>query len=214
MSDLHGLWLYFVMVLGVILLPGMNMAFVAASSVVAGTRGGIAATAGIVLGGIIHIAIVGTGIVNLLQTHPVLLPMMLIAGSMYTAWIGWQVFRIRFVDFPEIVMSRSTLRLIFTRAAVTSLLNPKAYLFLLAIFPQFVGDGQVSATRLAALTLITSLTGGLVYGTVAVMAGAARSGLQMQSKKGAWLTRAIGCMLMVAACMMAAKGLQGGLPPT
>jgi threonine/homoserine/homoserine lactone efflux protein len=48
------LWLYFLVVLGVIVLPGLDMAFVLASALVGGQRNGLAAVAGIVAGGACH----------------------------------------------------------------------------------------------------------------------------------------------------------------
>ncbi len=42
------LWLYFLLVFGIIALPGMDMAYVVASTVASGARGGVAAVAGIV----------------------------------------------------------------------------------------------------------------------------------------------------------------------
>lgn len=56
------LWLYFALVAGIILLPGMDMAFVMASSLVDGRKAGAAAVAGIVAGGIIHVAMGALGV--------------------------------------------------------------------------------------------------------------------------------------------------------
>ena len=48
------LWLYFLAVLAVILLPGMDMAYVLASSLSGGRRGAVSSVLGIATGGIIH----------------------------------------------------------------------------------------------------------------------------------------------------------------
>ena len=49
---------------------------------------------------------------------------------------------------------------IFRRALTTSLLNPKAYIFMLAIFPQFLRPGQgplwVQSGVLAGITALTA----------------------------------------------------------
>ena len=64
------LWLYFVMVAGIIVLPGMDMAFVMASALVDGRRGGMAAVAGIVAGGVVHLLMGATGVGLVLLSAP------------------------------------------------------------------------------------------------------------------------------------------------
>lgn len=56
MTEFTHLWLYFLMVLGVIALPGMDMAFVLASALAGGRKAGAFAVAGLVAGGICHTA--------------------------------------------------------------------------------------------------------------------------------------------------------------
>jgi hypothetical protein len=55
---------FFVMVFGIIVLPGMDMAFVMASALVGGRKAGWAAVAGIVAGGMVHtlMGFVGVGL--------------------------------------------------------------------------------------------------------------------------------------------------------
>ncbi|MEZ0307134.1 MAG: LysE family translocator, partial [Ramlibacter sp.] len=65
-SQAH-LWLFFLMVFGIIVLPGMDMAFVLASSLKGGRRAGLLAVAGIVAGGVCHVAGSALGIGLLLQ---------------------------------------------------------------------------------------------------------------------------------------------------
>lgn len=213
--NLQGMWLYFVVVLGVVLLPGMDMAFVVASSLSAGTRAGIAATAGIALGGIFHVVLVGTGLAVLLRAHPAILPTMLVVGAAYLGWIGCHIFRAGSAALPDAATPAPSLRRTFLRAIATCLLNPKAYLFLLAVFPQFVGAGQLPVARIAAMALITATTQGAVYGTAAVMAGKAHRRLRRHPGRMRWLVRAIGAVLAIMACAMMAKGVRdavGGKP--
>ena len=66
MTEYTHLWLYFLMVFGVIALPGMDMAFVLASALSGGRRAGAFAVAGIVFGGLCHTAAgaLGIGLTN------------------------------------------------------------------------------------------------------------------------------------------------------
>ena len=87
------LWLFFVLVFGVIVLPGMDMAYVAGSALTAGLRGGAAAVAGIVAGGMLHVAVGATGIAALLVLWPAGFDVLLVGGTAYMAWIGWSILR-------------------------------------------------------------------------------------------------------------------------
>jgi len=59
MDHFSHLWLFFLMVLGIIVLPGLDMAFVLASSLTSGHRAGLVAVAGIVAGGMTKTKTVG-----------------------------------------------------------------------------------------------------------------------------------------------------------
>ena len=87
------LWLYFLLVAGIIALPGMDMAFVLASALTGGRRSGLAAVSGLVAGGWIHVAFGALGIGLLLQAAPGALQALLVVGSAYVAWIGWKIGR-------------------------------------------------------------------------------------------------------------------------
>ncbi len=52
MTYAQNIWLYFVLLAGIIIVPGMDMFFVIANSLTGGRRRGLMATAGIMLGGI------------------------------------------------------------------------------------------------------------------------------------------------------------------
>ncbi|HET7650823.1 MAG TPA: LysE family translocator, partial [Gammaproteobacteria bacterium] len=67
--DAH-LWLFFMLVFGVVLLPGLDMAYVMGSALVGGTRSGLSAVAGVVAGAICHVTMAILGISVLLKVVP------------------------------------------------------------------------------------------------------------------------------------------------
>ena len=145
------LWLYAVLVFGIVVLPGMDMAFVLASTLVDGKRSGAAAVAGIVLGGMVHTAMGALGVGLLLQHVPLAFNALLLAGSLYVAWMGWGLLRntqalSEVQDQPSRPWHRTLLR-----ATLTCLMNPKAYIFMLAVFPQFIRPqlGHIAAQSVA-----------------------------------------------------------------
>ena len=191
------LTLYFLAVLAVILLPGMDMAFVLASSVSGGRRGAINSVLGIATGGLIHVIVGATGIAALMVMFPQLFHALLFLGTCYLLWIGWSIFRsadAAAMTDESTVVSSST---IFRRAVTTCLLNPKAYAFMFAIFPAFVrSDTRSLLAQTIALCVITVATQIAVYGTVAALAVQSRRFMQSRRKT---IARTMGAMLMVAA---------------
>ncbi|HAY48382.1 MAG TPA: LysE family translocator, partial [Thalassospira sp.] len=88
MTYVENLWLFFVLLSGIIIVPGMDMFFVIANALTGGRRAGLSATAGIMLGGVYHTLLGAIGISALLAIAPWLLNVMLFAGAAYMIWIG------------------------------------------------------------------------------------------------------------------------------
>lgn len=65
MTYAENLWLYAVLVFGIVVVPGVDMLFVLANALTGGRRAGLAATAGVMLGGAAHtlFGAVGVGVV-------------------------------------------------------------------------------------------------------------------------------------------------------
>jgi threonine/homoserine/homoserine lactone efflux protein len=87
------LWLFALFVIGIVVVPGMDMAFVLASSLVDGRRAGFAAVAGLVAGGAVHVAMGALGVGLLLQVMPAAFNVLLVCGALYVAWMGVGLWR-------------------------------------------------------------------------------------------------------------------------
>lgn len=198
------LWLFFLLVAGIIALPGMDMAFVAGSALAAGLRGGLAAVAGIVAGGVVHVAVAATGVAALWLAWPAGFNALLLAGAAYMAWIGWSLLRVR--DAGSLGATADGPRrgwAIFRRGTLTCLLNPKAYAFMLAVFPAFLagGAGRSMLAQSASLAAVIAGTQIAVYGAVAMAAaGAGRWGAGAAGGRALlWATRGVGLILLLGA---------------
>jgi len=204
------LWLYFALVAGIIVLPGMDMAFVMASTLVDGRKAGAAAVAGIVAGGLIHVAMGALGVALVLLSAPRLFNALLLAGSLYVAWMGWSLVRGASALGEVREQAPRPMTTTFARAMLTCLLNPKAYVFMLAVFPQFLRvEYGPMATQAGVLAGITALTQVLVYGGVAAAAAGMRGWLRSHSDTQIWLGRAVGVLLLLMAAWTALQGWQG-----
>lgn len=200
------LWLFFLLVLGVIALPGMDMAFVLASALGGGRRAGLAAVAGTVTGGLFHVAMGVAGVAVLLAVAPAAFNLLLLAGAGYVAWIGLSLLRGGAALGVVSSGAASPLRC-YRQAMATCLLNPKAYVFMLAIFPQFLrpAEGPV-ALQAVALAAIIAGTQAAVYGAVALAASRARGWLQGSPATGRLLGRGVGALLVLAAVFTGVEG--------
>lgn len=206
--DTAQLWLFFLMVLGIIVLPGMDMAFVLASSLGGGRRAGLLAVAGVIAGGVCHVLASALGIGLLLQLFPALFNALLLAGAVYIAWIGITLLR-RASAAGALPQARGAVGAwaTFRQAAFTNLLNPKAYLFMFAVFPQFLRpqQGLVWAQALV-LGVIIWVTQAMVYGSLALAAGGASAGLAGRPGLRVLIVRAAGAMLVLGAVLTALEG--------
>jgi len=190
-------------VFGVVLLPGLDMGFVLASALVGGRGAGLAAVAGIVLGGVCHVVAATSGAALLLQASPAAFQALLVVGSGYLAWVGLAIFRGGggLAVTPGAVASPlTTLR----KGLTTCLLNPKAYLFMLAVFPRFLHPGEQPLwVQGAVLSAIIAGIQVAVYGAVALAADQVRA--WSGPTAGAALARPVGATLMGAAALTLAS---------
>lgn len=209
MTYTENLWLFFTLLFGIIVVPGMDMIFVLANSLTRGRASGLAATAGIMSGGLVHSLYGALGVGLLANLMPVLFKPLLITGALYMAWIGFTLMRSAIiVDHVGPADSRSHWEA-FRRGAVTCLMNPKAYLFMLAIYPQFLrpdfGPLAPQAVVMAAMTAGTQLA---VYGGLAIAAGRARKALVGNASATIWVGRTAGLLLVVVSILTLWEGIK------
>jgi len=207
MSHSADLALFAALVFGIVVLPGLDMAYVMGSSLTAGRRHGLAAVAGIAAGGVCHVAMATLGISVLLKVIPAAFNALLLAGALYIAWIGISLLRAESAFGMQVEGGAVSPWATFRRGALTSLMNPKAYLFMLAVFPQFLHaeDGPLWAQSLV-LWMIIAITQLTVYGAVALAAAQARGWLVRRPAAGLVTARVVGTVLIGAALLTGFEG--------
>jgi threonine/homoserine/homoserine lactone efflux protein len=207
MTYSENLWLFFLLVSGIIIVPGMDMVFVMASSLSGGRKAGLSATFGIMAGGLVHTLYAALGVGVLLHFAPQLFNILLVAGALYVAWIGWQLFRSSIVIDSVDSIDRRGLVTRFRQGALTSLMNPKAYLFMLAVFPQFLRPEFGSVWRQATIMLLVIwVTQLAVYGGLALAAARSRDALTGNPAVTRFIGRAAGVLLVVIAVVTLWRG--------
>jgi leucine efflux protein len=148
MLGITDFWTYVIGTLAIILLPGPNSIFVLSVGARRGVRAGYQAAAGVFLGDTVLMVLAAAGAASLLRTYPPLFLVIKYAGAAYLLWVGfgiarggWRKWRRRGESAAVELEEPAELRSPFRRAAVISLLNPKAILFFVSFFIQFVEPG-------------------------------------------------------------------------
>ncbi|HLH50558.1 MAG TPA: LysE family translocator [Roseiarcus sp.] len=211
MSYTENIWLFLLLLFGIIVVPGMDMMFVLANALTGGRRAGLSATAGVMLGGAAHTLIGATGVGVVLKLAPSLYAAMLFAGAAYMAWIGVSLARSSIVVGKVASAASRSLWTAFRRGTATCLLNPKAYLFVLSVYPQFLkpqyGALWLQALVMGAMTVLTQLC---IYGGLALAAGRSRDFLVSNPRTTMLVGRAAGALLILIAALTAWHGWAGG----
>jgi len=181
------LWTYVVGAFGIILLPGPNSLYVLSVATARGVRPGFHGAFGVFVGDTILLICTALGAAGLLRTHPALFMVVKYVGAAYLFWVGlnlllgalagWRrpadgVQSTEAVSAPKGAVTAAHLQQPFRRALVISLLNPKAILFLLSFFVQFI-DPAYARPEIPFLILSSILMAfSAAYLTALIFAGA------------------------------------------
>ena len=208
MTYAQNLWIYFALLFGIIIIPGMDMFFVMANSLLGGRARGMAATSGIMAGGVFH-TVFGASFAGVIsQLSPLLLNGILMACAAYMAWIGFTLVQSA-ITVTEIGSNSSkTQWLAFRQGMITCVLNPKAYVFTLAVYPQFIqprfGPVWSQAVVMGMLTALTQLS---IYGGLGFAAAKSRALLIASPNVTIWIGKTSGVAFILVAALTLARAL-------
>lgn len=163
-------------VLAILVAPGPDMAFVVASGVSAGRRGGVLAAVGITVGVSVHVLLAALGTGALLRAVPALADGVRLAGAAYLAYLAvvtWRAAGSAVVGAG--LEGGKGYSSIFWRGMIVNLTNPKIILFFAAFLTQFVDPDRGSvALQFLTLGLILQATGFVVDAAMGLAAGSVR----------------------------------------
>lgn len=145
MVGVNDIWTYVIGTVAIVLLPGPNSLYVLTTAARHGVRAGYRAAAGVFLGDWVLMAAAALGVASLLRAYPPLFLVIKYAGAAYLAYVGlgMAVRALRRARGTAASTSDDTSEADavgrpFRRALVISLLNPKAILFVISFFVQFI----------------------------------------------------------------------------
>ncbi|AWY42059.1 LysE family translocator [Pseudomonas putida] len=180
---MEGLWLFFMALAVVYLLPGPDMILLLQTGARQGKGAALATAVGLAIARGCHVALAALGLAALFKAAPWTFDVVRLAGAAYLLWIGIQCLRTTLL--PSLQGSNTTseqprYREAIQRGLLTNLLNPKALLFCSVLLPQFI-DPQAGPVlgQFAALGVVLVAVG-LLFDSTYALAGAAL---------GRWLQR-------------------------
>jgi len=213
------IWTYLIGAIGIILLPGPNSLYVLSVATARGVRAGYQGAFGVFVGDTILLALTALGAASLLRTHPALFMVVKYAGAAYLTWVGINLIRGAIAKWRSgtpvevdadaaVTQMVANLQQPFKRALVISLLNPKAILFLLSFFVQFI-DPTYDTPAVPFLIL-----GGIIMGLSAlylsalIFAGARLAqGFSRRKRLSSSLSGAVGGLFMWFGAKLATASL-------
>jgi threonine/homoserine/homoserine lactone efflux protein len=200
MSYAHNLWLFAVLVFGIIIVPGMDMFFVIANALTGGRVRGLMATAGVMTGGVFHTVFAGLFVGAMTALPGFVFTSILLGGAAYMAWMGWSMVKSsitvdRFGSDGAASKGRA-----FMQGFIICVLNPKAYMFTLAVYPSFMLPkwGPVWSQAIA-MGVITVATQAIIYGGLGLAAAKSRDFLMGSPIVTTWIGRGAGALFLMVA---------------
>uniref|UniRef100_A0AAU2JUV3 Leucine efflux protein LeuE n=1 Tax=Streptomyces sp. NBC_00049 TaxID=2903617 RepID=A0AAU2JUV3_9ACTN len=198
----------------IILLPGPNSLYVLSVAARRGVRTGYKAAAGVFTGDAVLMLLTAVGAGALLRASPLVFTVVKVLGAGYLAWLAvgmmrgawalWRTRREREGAQDAAPADPGESERPYRRALLISLLNPKAILFLMSFFVQFV-DPSYAYPALSFLVLGGLLqTGSFLYLTLLIFGGTRLSAAFRRRKRlSAGATSAAGVLFLGFAAKLA-----------
>ncbi|MEU6761404.1 leucine efflux protein LeuE [Streptomyces sp. NPDC046853] len=200
----------------IILLPGPNSLYVISVAARRGVRTGYKAAAGVWCGDTVLMTLSAAGVASLLQANAILFGIVKYAGAGYLTWLAvgmlraaWGMWRARREQIAERAESAPQEKgeRPFRRALVISLLNPKAILFFIAFFVQFVDPGYAYPALSFLVLGVLAQVASVLYLTALIFGGTKLSAAFRRRKRlSAGATSAAGALFLGFAAKLSLAG--------
>ena len=165
--------------------PGPDNIYVVTQSLVNGTKSGIATTAGLISGCIVHTALLSFGVSTLITASESIFYIIKVCGAMYLLYLAYGVYKSDAgISFLEDAPKKSNWEL-FRQGVFMNLINPKVMIFFLAFFPAFLWDtSENTISQFFILGITFMLVSFVVFSSLAVLAGSVKQFVTKQKMAG------------------------------
>jgi threonine/homoserine/homoserine lactone efflux protein len=169
------------------LTPGADMMFCLGQGMRFGPKASVAASAGISVGGMVHVTLAGLGLGALVAAVPWAFDVIRWVGVGYLLWLAAQTLR-----GDKKIQTTAVPPSAFRGALIVSLTNPKVILFVLAFVPQFVvPEAGPVLLQFLIFGAVLSLGGFIINALVGVFAGGVGRKLAKGGQALRWISSGI-----------------------
>lgn len=168
------IWTYLAGMFFIIIVPGPNSLYVLKTSASQGVTAGYRAAFGVFIGDAILIFLAFIGVASVIKASPVLFTIVRFLGAFYLLYLGIKIIYANFFSQKKNSVDAMNLQEhVFRKALTLSLTNPKAILFYISFFVQFI-DFNYAHTGLSYLILASMLeTFSFIYLSFLIFGGVA-----------------------------------------
>jgi leucine efflux protein len=187
-------WAFVLAIWVFLMIPGPgNLALIGSTSK-GGLRGGLAASFGVIAGDQVLMWSAVAGVAAILKAAPTLFIAVQWLGAAYLVWLGLKMLRAKPGGAAVLEIKP---RAFFNQAFFITLLNPKAIVFYMAFFPQFVDPAHHRGLLTFGVMAVTVALITLLYCVIAIaITHLAAERLRASPSIGVWLERVAGGMLV------------------
>ncbi|CAJ0816536.1 Leucine efflux protein [Ralstonia wenshanensis] len=198
-------WTFLLGTIFIVLLPGPNSMYVLSVAARRGVRAGYQGACGVFLGDAILMVLSVAGVASLLKASPALFYVVKYIGAAYLAWIGLQMLRGAVRNWRARKASGSVEQNAvpadeshpFKKALIISLLNPKAILFFISFFIQFVDPHYaLPVVSFVVLGLVCQICSFLYLTTIIFVGARLAAAFRARRRLSAGMSSGVGAMFI------------------
>lgn len=179
---IEALLLFSIATLGLAVSPGPDNIYVLTQSLVNGTKSGIATTAGLISGCIVHTTLLAFGISAIITASEEIFYGIKVLGACYMLYLAYKVYKSdENISLAKNAPKKSYSQL-FKTGVVMNLLNPKVMIFFLAFFPGFLWDKEGNTVAQFYILGITFMLISFITFSIIALAAGRISGLLLKWK--------------------------------
>ncbi|MGO3183492.1 MAG: LysE family translocator [Aequorivita sp.] len=152
--------------------PGPDNIYVLTQSLVNGTKSGIATTAGLISGCVVHTTLLAFGISAIITASAEVFYGIKVLGACYLLYLAYMVYKHKSdISLTEDAPKKSYFQL-FKTGVIMNILNPKVMIFFLAFFPGFLwnNDGN-TVVQFYILGFTFMIISFITFSAIAIAAG-------------------------------------------
>lgn len=200
MTDSHYWLVFLTTAVALNLSPGPDLVYILSRTIAQGRRVGLASTAGVCSGAVVHVLAAACGLSAILAASATAFSAVKYIGAAYLVYLGVQALRSpgASLDFAAAGETAAvTPWQAYRQGVLVDLLNPKAAIFFMAFLPQFVRpEHGASSLQLVVLGLLVILVAIVVESLFVLAAARSTDYFRRNRNASAWLDRALGTIFV------------------